>query len=157
MIRHGEAPYLECSSRGDKRFSAFYARVNGASIERTYQAAKILTIAGQRSAGWSINVAKGRRAENDAEVRKLYGALWDQYIRENPALLEVLKAASGLSDVFGSPGSVCQATELWRIRNAPCDLCSSFDFRCTGACRDPGRPVPNHGSGPGGPAWEPPQ
>jgi hypothetical protein len=42
--------------------------------------------------------------------------LWDQYIAENPELLEVLKAATGVSDVFGKAGSVCQATELWRIR-----------------------------------------
>ena len=25
MLRFGEAPYLECSSRGDARFSAFHA------------------------------------------------------------------------------------------------------------------------------------
>ena len=27
MIKIGEAPFLECSSKGDKRFSAFYARI----------------------------------------------------------------------------------------------------------------------------------
>lgn len=117
MIRHGLPPYLECSSRGEKRLSAFYARVNGASIERAYQAAKIISVMGTRSAGWPINVAKGRRADNDAEVRKLYSALWDQYIDQHPDLLKMICEAPGLSDMFGRPGSVCQATELWRIRS----------------------------------------
>jgi hypothetical protein len=33
-------------------------------------------------------------------------------------LLPVLIAATGLSDMFGKPGSVCQAEVLWEIRNA---------------------------------------
>lgn len=44
MVRHGEAPFLECSSRGDQRFSAFSARLRsqgGRSIEEVYQAAKV--------------------------------------------------------------------------------------------------------------------
>lgn len=43
MIKHGESPYLECSSKGDKRFSAFYARLQnnlGRSIEEIYQGVK---------------------------------------------------------------------------------------------------------------------
>lgn len=32
-------------------------------------------------------------------------------------LLRVIRAYPGLSDIFGQPGHVCQATELWRIRN----------------------------------------
>lgn len=39
------------------------------------------------------------------------------YIEENPHLLQVLRAQSGLSDIFGQPGRACQATELWRIKN----------------------------------------
>lgn len=117
MIRHGEAPFLECSGRGDKRFSAFYARIDGRgrlSIEQVYQGAKI--IGGRK--GWPLWKAKNKRAENQEEVAKLYGRLWDEYILvENPHLLAILKAASGLSDMFGKPGHCCQATELWRIRN----------------------------------------
>ena len=33
MIKHGEPPYLECSSAGDKRFSAFWAKLGDKSIE----------------------------------------------------------------------------------------------------------------------------
>lgn len=115
MIRHGEAPYLECSSKGDKRFSAFFARVrayNNRTIEEIYQSAK--TFGGNPAPHWKM--AKGKVPDNPAGCALLYSSLWDCYIRENPELLPILKAASGLSDVFGKPGSVCQATELWRIR-----------------------------------------
>lgn len=114
MIRHGEAPFLECSSRGDKRFSAFYARVDGKSIEDAYQAAKVFE---DGSTGHSWRTAKGKRAVNMEEVAALYSQLWDRYIEERPELLAVLRAATGLSDMFGQVGHVCQATELWRIRN----------------------------------------
>lgn len=117
MIRHGEAPYLECSSRGDKRFSAFNAKVNrgnGKSIEEMYQASKVFE---DGSTGLSWREAKGRKAVNQEAIAEMYSKLWDQYIYESPELLKVLKEASGLSDIFGQEGHVCQATELWRIRN----------------------------------------
>jgi hypothetical protein len=114
MIRYGEAPFLECSSKGDKRFSAFYAKVKGVSIEERYQAEKIFAD-GRTGLGW--REAKGRVAINQEQVAKYYSDLWDAYITNNPELLAVLQTATGLSDIFGQPGSCCQATELWRIRN----------------------------------------
>ena len=117
MIRHGSPPYLECSSKGDVRLSAFSARLRshgGRSIEEVYQAAKIFED-GATDLTWKE--AKGRRAVNMVEVRALYGRLWDAYIAENPHLLDVIREAAGLSDIFGQAGNACQATELWRIRN----------------------------------------
>jgi hypothetical protein len=38
---------------------------------------------------------------NADEVRALYSVLWDEYIAENPHLLSLLTAASGLQDLFG--------------------------------------------------------
>lgn len=114
MIKHGEPPYLECSSRGARYFSAFYALVNGKTIEEQYQACKEFE---DGSTGLSVREAKGRRAVNQEECAALYSRLWDQYIEENPNLLVVLKRVTGLSDMFGQEGHVCQATELWRIRN----------------------------------------
>jgi len=114
MIRHGVAPFLECSSKGDRRFSAFYATLDGRSIEEQYQAAKVFS---DGSTGLHWRMAKGRVAVNQEQVADLYSRLWDRYIEENPSLMSVLLEAPGLSDVFGKPGSVCQATELWRIRN----------------------------------------
>ena len=123
MIRHGEPPFLECSGRGDKRFSAFYARIKGRgnqTIEQVYQSSKVF----QAKVGGSLwrphvwREAKGLKAFNQEEVTALYSQLWDEYMMENPELLAILKAALGLSDMFGKPGHCCQATELWRIRNA---------------------------------------
>jgi len=118
MIKHGNATFLECSSKGDKRFSAFYARVdhNGRSdsIENHYQAAKVF---GDGTTGLRWQEAKGKYPVNIAYVHALYSALWDKYIADRPVLLLTLKAATGLSDIFGQPGRCCQATELWRIRN----------------------------------------
>jgi hypothetical protein len=115
MTKHGDAPYLECSSKGDKRFSAFYAKVNGKSIEDQYQAFKVFE---NGVTGLTWRQAKGKRAINQEEAANFYSALWDRYIEENPHLLIVLKEATGLSDVFGQPGHCCQASELWRIRNS---------------------------------------
>lgn len=114
MIKHGKRPYLECSSRGDKRFSAFYAKVNGKSIEDQYQAFKIFE---DGSTGLSWREAKGKKAVNMDECRKFYKFLWKEYIKQNPDLIPVLLKATGLSDMFGKPGNACQATELWDIRN----------------------------------------
>jgi len=118
MVRHGQYPFLEASSHGDKRFSAFFARVRAygnRSIEDIYQGAKRFE---DGSTGLSWRQAKGRQPVNAAEVRALYSLLWDLYIEENPHLMPVLKAATGISDKFGQAGRACQATELWRIRNA---------------------------------------
>lgn len=118
MITHGRAPFLECSSKGDQRFSAFHARIRrrgGRSIEEIYQGAKVFA---DGSTGLSWRQAKGRRATNMAEVVRLYAALWDEFIAENPHLLQVLLQAPGLSDLFGQVGHCCQASELWRIRCA---------------------------------------
>ena len=114
MVRHGEAPFLECSSRGDKRFSAFFARVRGKSIEQWYQEAKVLE-SGCENLTWRER--QGVRAENPDECKALYSALWDEYITLHQELVPILTAASGLSDMFGKKGHACQATELWRIRN----------------------------------------
>ena len=113
MIKRGQAPFLECSSKGDKRFSAFYAKVDGRSIEDQYQKAKVLE---DGRTGLTWREAKGKRAINNAEVRALYERLWERYIEENPDLLDVLLEATGLSDVFGEEGHACQATSLWNIR-----------------------------------------
>lgn len=114
MIKRGKAPFLECSSKGDKRFSAFCAKVNGRSIEEQYQAFKIFDT-GETRLNW--REAKGRRAVNQQEAAVFYRQLWEQYIDENPQLKTVLMSATGLSDMFGQHGHVCQADVLWDIRS----------------------------------------
>lgn len=121
MIQHGTAPFLECSSKGDRRLSAFSARIRGRgnrSIEEIFQGAKVFA---DGSTGLHWREAKGKKAANADEVRALYAVLWDEYVSENPELLEIIKQAPGLQDIFGQAGHVCQATELWRIRCAALD------------------------------------
>lgn len=117
MIRHGVAPFLECSSKGDSRFSAFHARLRSfgnRSIEEIYQGAKIFS---DGETYLPPMKAKGRSAVNQPLCNDLYSLLWKQYIVENPKLINELIAASGLSDQFGQHGHCCQATELWLLRN----------------------------------------
>lgn len=114
MITHGKAPFLECSSKGDKRFSAFYAIIDGKSIEDHYQAFKIFE---DGTTGLTWQKAKGKKATNQKEASVFYSELWNKYIEKHPDLLIVLKNASGLSDMFGQAGHCCQATTLWQIRN----------------------------------------
>lgn len=119
MLRFGDAPYLECSSKGDKRFSAFYARVevNGVikSIEDHYQNSKVFE---DGSTGLDWRQAKGRIATNQKWCREVYSELWDKYFTIHPELLDVIRQHSGFSDIFGQEGHACQAEELWRIRNS---------------------------------------
>jgi hypothetical protein len=122
MLTYGKPPFLECSSRGDKRFSPFYAIVNGRSIEEQYQGAKIFE---DGSTGLHWKKAKGRRAINMNECAILYEKLWRQYISERPGLMDILKRAYGLSDMFATKGNVNQAEVLWKIRNE--NMLNSWD------------------------------
>lgn len=117
VVTHGIAPFLECSSKGDTRFSAFYARpacLKGRSIEEAYQAMKVLAD-GRTNLSWPQ--AKRRKAVNQAECIEAYTGWWLDWVLEQE-LFPVLYAASGLSDRFGQKGRVCQATVLWVLRNA---------------------------------------
>jgi hypothetical protein len=120
MIKHGTAPFLECSSRGDKRFSAFYAypkSLKGKSIEEAYQAAKLIKMPnGDLKSGLHWKEAKGKPCVNINEAQFLYKEWWKEWVKEQN-LLPILKSASGLSDMFGQQGHICQATVLWELRN----------------------------------------
>jgi sulfatase maturation enzyme AslB (radical SAM superfamily) len=124
MIRHGEPPYLECSSKGFKPFSAFYAKLpSGKSIEERYQAYKVFE---DGSTGLSWREAKGRKAVNQEEAAEYYERCWRVYLRYNMNLIPKLMMAKGLSDIFGQEGHVCQATILWKIRG---ELCRVFHYK----------------------------
>jgi hypothetical protein len=119
MIRHGEHPFLECSSDGDRRFSAFFARIRGRgndTIEEIYQGAKVFR---NGDTGLPIDEAKGFRPANVKEVAELYSrSCGTNTFKRTRILLRVLLRYKGVSDRFGQRGHVCQATELWRIRNS---------------------------------------
>lgn len=107
----------ECSSKGDKRFSAFYALLNdGNSIEWHYQV---------RIKGYSsIKEGKGKpplKPMADGELWWRYKSLWSAWATNNKELIDelaVLAANAGyvLSDVFATT-PINQARALAEILN----------------------------------------
>lgn len=105
----------EISSQGDKRFSAFYARLlDGESIEYKYQV---------RVKGYSsIKEGKGKPPiDKDTDTWEEYLKLWEQWSAENPKLIEELfknvsKCNYTLTDKFAKT-KVNQARALCQILN----------------------------------------
>lgn len=110
---------LECSSKGDKRYSAFYARVKVFgkydSIENHYQLCKRfgeIVPQSWRDAKGKIPThicIKGR----DLDVRYLtmfYKMLWTKYLDNNPELVEYASTYDEFNDIFKGKKSLnCQA------------------------------------------------
>jgi hypothetical protein len=111
----------EVSSKGDKRFSAFYARLaDGRSIEEAYQ----LDVKGYRVEGNNPMLGKGKpplkKCTHD-ELYVEYLKLWFQWATENPELIEELqkqvdKYGGVLSDRFATT-PINQAHALSEILN----------------------------------------
>lgn len=107
---------LECSSKGDKRFSAFYAYVEvygrNTNIERHYQSSKKFYDA-------NIKKAKGLQPdymeinEKQIDTKYLtawYKLLWLKYLDQNPILVKYASEFDEFNDVFKSKKSInCQA------------------------------------------------
>ena len=112
-VNRGE-PYFECSSKGDRRFSPFYAVVDGKSIEEWYQ----VVLKGYSS----IQEGKGKPPKKKISKEDLYYEylkLWSKYFLDNPELLEELKSkAKGkvITDMFA-------ISEINQAR-ALCDICN---------------------------------
>ncbi|WP_429909438.1 DarT1-associated NADAR antitoxin family protein [Geobacillus thermodenitrificans] len=110
---------LECSSKGDKRFSAFYAKVNVwgkyDSIENHYQLCK--RFGNEVPKTWRD--AKGRQPTYIELKGKVfdtkyltywYKLLWLKYLDENPHLVEYAKQFDDFSDMFKGKNTInCQA------------------------------------------------
>ena len=108
---------LECSSKGDKRFSAFYAKVSVFgkvdSIENHYQNCKRKVIN-----GCVYKCKKGERvdfmvlANKKLDVKYLtpyYKLLWCKYLDENPDLVKYAEGFNKFSDMFRGRSINCQA------------------------------------------------
>lgn len=106
--------YLECSSAGDKRFSAFYAKTSfygvEDSIENIYQSVK-------RDKN-DNKVGKGRRVDHICIKGKrldvkyltpLYKMLWVKYLDNNLELVEYAKGFTAFGDKFRGKAINCQA------------------------------------------------
>ncbi|BAO04725.1 uncharacterized protein CBO05P1_006 [Clostridium botulinum B str. Osaka05] len=110
---------LECSSKGDKRFSAFYARIKlfgeYDSIENHYQLSKRINsfapktwrdIKGKKPTHIHIN----GKDYNLKYTVAFYELMWVKYLDENPNLVEYGKQFENFHDMFQSKNAkVCQA------------------------------------------------
>lgn len=105
---------LECSSAGDRRFSAFYAKVkfDGAldTIENHYQRCK-RNIAGHVA-------GKGHRVDHVILFNKrfepsiltpFYRYLWYIYLKGNPELVAYARQFNNFTDKFRGKAINCQA------------------------------------------------
>ena len=111
----------EVSSKGDRRFSAFYARLkDGRTVEEAYQ----LDVKGYRIFGNNVMLGKGKPPLNDLTKDDLYHrylCLWAEWADENlPLLFELKQAAqkcgNRLSDRFAS-SEINQARALADLLN----------------------------------------
>lgn len=108
----------ECSSQGDRRFSALFARLkDGRTIEEAYQ----LDIKGYRKLGNNWRLGKGKPPlDKSINLWKEYAKLWIQWARENKTLMEELKTVTDtgktLTDMFAT-SNISQARALAEIIN----------------------------------------
>lgn len=110
---------LECSSKGDKRFSAFYAKIKlygkYDSIENHYQLAKRIgsfipkswrDVKGKKPTHIHIN---GKDYDLKYTI-SFYELMWVKYLDENPELVEYANQFDDFHDIFKSKNAlVCQA------------------------------------------------
>lgn len=95
-----ELENYEVSSKGDKRFSAFYAKTRtGRSIEEVYQ----VDVKGYNS----IKEGKGKNPKDGDRVRAWneYLYLWRRWAKDHPDLIEDLREKSRgkvLTDMFAN-------------------------------------------------------
>jgi len=117
VVKRGE-PYYECSSNGNKEFSALYAKIDGVSIEEIYQ----LDIKGCRGTYEHWTDAKGKppcNGKSEDELFNEYLKLWETYLEENLRLLnKIRREARGktITDMFGVT-PINQARALCSILN----------------------------------------
>lgn len=122
----------EVSSKGDRRFSAFYARMpDGRSIEEHYQC----DVKGYDPGGRNWRLGKGKAPLGNFSGNTLWQAylgLWKIWAQNHAAELEELRVLAGkhnnlLSDHFALT-SINQAHALATILNER--LVSSLDEQC---------------------------
>ncbi len=132
---------LECSSRGDRRFSALFARIEvfgrRASIEEHYQMSKRFP---EPPRSW--REAKGRRPMHleingktfpTSYLTAWYALLWLLYLDAHPELVEYARKFDDFRDSFARPGRNSQA-EMVRLyvkqgRGALLGVCSDLPSR----------------------------
>lgn len=109
----------ECSSKGDQRFSALFARMpDGRTIEQHYQC----DVKGYQPGGTNWRLGKGKKGlDPSKDLRTQYLLLWEEWALAHPDLMDelVIKAIEKnylLSDMFATT-PVNQASALAELLN----------------------------------------
>lgn len=86
----------ECSTKGDKRFSALVAKMkDGRTLEAHYQLDK----KGFDPGGTDWKLGKGKPPKNpELDLWKEYLDLWKEWAEDNPELIEELKQLAAAND-----------------------------------------------------------
>lgn len=113
---------LYCDSRGDKRFSAFYAKVNldGIidSIENFYQNSKRDEYGNIPGKGRKVSYMVFRSKKLPAnKLTDFYKYLWKLYFQQNPELLEYASQFEEFIDRFKGKCINCQADVIKELVN----------------------------------------
>jgi hypothetical protein len=108
----------ECSSQGDRRFSAFNAFMpDGRTIEMHYQC----DVKGYQPGGTNWNLGKGKPPlDPDTNLWAEYLALWVDWALRNPELIEELRynaVAGVLSDRYATTNVNQAAALAWILNN----------------------------------------
>lgn len=111
---------LQCHSKGDKRFSALYAKVeiNGVidTIERWYQDCKRDIHGDKVGKGQPVDhiIWKGVKRPS-SDLTPLYEWLWRQYFQQNPELLVEAAKYDDFVDIFKGKSINCQADVIKKL------------------------------------------
>ena len=110
---------LECSSKGDRRFSAMYAKVEvfgvTDSIENHYQRSKRDAKGSPVRKGQPVNhFVLNNRKFPAAMLTGFYRLLWIKYPGKNPELVEYARQFDEFTDIFRGKNTVNCQTDVIR-------------------------------------------
>lgn len=126
---------LECSSKGDKRFSAFYAKVsfNGVvdSIENHYQSVKRDENGNKIGKGKKVDhIIINEHKLNPFFLTPFYKLLWVKYLDNNPDLVAYASEFDDFNDMFRGRSINCQADVIRDyVRYERDYILNSFDVK----------------------------
>lgn len=123
---------LECSTKGDTRFSAFGARVRVFGLEDLIEFHYFLSKqfnnikAPSYKDSWTVKMkylrdTKGKTPDHIRiaghkfsldSMSQWYYFLWLKYLSENPDLVQYLSLFDDYNDIFGKPDRLCQADAI---------------------------------------------
>ena len=112
MQNYSKNKVLECSSKGDRRFSALYAQVSAfgilATIEKHYQRCKKDKNGNAVKKGKPVDhiVLNGIKLESRF-LTQWYNLLWIKYLDSDPVLVDYLKNYEDYTDSFKGKAINC--------------------------------------------------